>query len=108
MGRPLGCGKLAGGCALGAGMRTVSLIVVVLSRSSAFFYARHATHPHPTHLRTSHPTLSAAHLRRHNPQRMNDLLLELQMVVSGTAPGLVLPELAERLVGQLKEVDLCR
>ncbi|GBF87615.1 hypothetical protein Rsub_00326 [Raphidocelis subcapitata] len=40
-------------------------------------------------------------------QYMNDLLLELQMV-SGSAPGLVLPELAARLVAQLKEVDLCR
>ncbi len=38
---------------------------------------------------------------------MNALLLELQMV-SGSAPGLVLPELAERLVGQLREVELCR
>ena len=38
---------------------------------------------------------------------MNELLLELQMV-SGSAPGLVLPELAERLVAHLREVDLCR
>lgn len=38
---------------------------------------------------------------------MNDLLLELQMV-SGTAPGLVLPELAQRLVSHLREVELCR
>lgn len=40
-------------------------------------------------------------------QRMNELLLQLQMV-TGVSPGLVLPELAERVASQLQGVDLCR